>query len=114
MVLLANEYDRCPAFDRELKRWAHEYPELNDAFFSEQRSYEKLVITLASLKEVMQPVNEKGNVQIQYQFSENDIVTIMESYKEENWNTEDVKTIITKSRESFQRERSYINNVFRE
>jgi len=113
MVLPANDYNKCPAFDRELKRCAHAYPDLNNVFFGEQRSCKGLVSALATLNEVMLPVDEKEDVQIQYVFSEDDIVKIIDSYKEETWNIEDLNTIITDSRECFQREHSYINNVFR-
>ena len=114
MVLSANEYNKCPAFDRYLKEWSLAYPELNDAFFSEQRSCERLVYTLASLKEVMQPVDKKENVQIEYALSEDGIAKIIDSYKEETWDTEDIETTIIESRESFQKEQSYINNIVRE
>jgi putative DNA primase/helicase len=113
MVLPANDYNKCPGFDRELKRCAYAYPDLNKVFFGDQRSCEELVSTLATLNEVMLPVNEKENVQIQYVFSEDEILEILDSYKEGTWNTENVNTIITGSRECFQREHSYINNIFR-
>jgi uncharacterized protein (DUF927 family) len=113
MVLPGDKYNKCPAFDQDLKEWSFVYPELNSVFFSRQRSCERLVSTLAILEEVMQPVDEKENVQRKYVFSEDNISKIIDSYKEETWNTEDIKTIIEESRESFQREQSYINNVFR-
>ena len=114
MALPGNEFNKCPAFDRELKRWAREYPELSDAFFGEQRSCEILVSTLASLKEVVQPAYEKESVQVEYAFSEDNIPIIVDSYKDDTWSTGNVRAIITKSRESFLREQAYINNVFRE
>ena len=114
MVLPGDKFNKCPAFDRDLKEWSLGRPELNDAFFSEQRSCERLVSTLASLKEVIQPVDEKENIQIKYIFSEDNIAKIIDSYKEDTWNTENIDTIITESRESFQREQSYINNLVRE
>ena len=114
MVLPGDKYNKCPAFDRELKRWAHEYPELNDVFFGEQRSCEILVSTLASLKVVVQPAYEKESVQIEYAFSEDNISIIVDSYKDETWNTENVRAIITESKESFLREQAYVNNVVRE
>ena len=114
MGLPENEFNKCPAFDRDLKEWSLLHPELNDAFFSEQRSCERLVCTLASLKEVMQPVEKKENVQIEYALSEDGIAKIIDSYKEETWDTEDIETTIIESRESFQKEQSYINNIVRE
>ena len=45
---------------------------------------------------------------------EDDIVIIVDSYKQETWGPNDVKAIITASRESFQRERSFINNLIGE
>jgi uncharacterized protein (DUF927 family) len=114
MVLLANKYNKCPAFDQDLKMWAYKYPELNEIFFGEQRSCEIFVSTLASLKEVTQPVDKREKAQIQYVFSGENITEIVDSYKEETWNTENIKKIITESREFFQREQSYINNIVRE
>ena len=69
MVILANEFNKCPAFDQDLKLWAHKYPELDDIFFNEAQSCERLISALASLKEVMLPVDEKKDAQIQYAFS---------------------------------------------
>ena len=114
MVLSATEFNKCPDFDAELKSWSLLHPEFNDAFFSEQRSCEGLICALASLKEVMQPVDVKGISQIKYIFSEDEIEKITDSYKEETWDTANIKSIITDSRESFQREQSYINNIVRE
>jgi hypothetical protein len=48
-------------------------------FFSDQRSCERLVSKLASLKEVMQSVNEKENFQIKYAFSKDNISKIVDS-----------------------------------
>ena len=114
MVHPGDKYNKCPSFDRDLKDWSLVYPELNDAFFGEQRSCERLVSTLASLTEVVQPAYEKESVQIEYAFSEDNIPIIVDSYKDETWNTENVNTIITESRESFLREQAYTNNVVRE
>lgn|GEM_PF-2798921 len=74
-----HKYNKCPAFDRDLKEWSLVYPELNDVFFSDQRSCERLVSKLASLKEVMQSVNEKENFQIKYAFSKDNISKIVDS-----------------------------------
>jgi uncharacterized protein (DUF927 family) len=114
MVLSGDKYHKCPAFDRDLKDWSLVCPELNDAFFGEQRSCERLVSTLAGLKGIVQPAHEKESVQIEYAFSEDDISIIVDSYKDETWNTENVRPIITVSRDSFLREQAYINNVVRE
>jgi len=114
MVLSGDKYNKCPAFDQDLKDWSLVCPGLNDAFFGEQRSCEILVSTLASLKEVVQPAYEKESAQIEYAFSEDNIPIIVDSYKDETWNTENVRAIITESRESFLREQVCINNVVRE
>jgi hypothetical protein len=96
MVLSANEFNKCPAFDQGLKEWADVHPELNDVFFSEQRSFERLVCTLGSLKELIQPVDENEDVQIRYKYSGDEITKIVDSYKEETWNTEDIKNNVKK------------------
>jgi uncharacterized protein (DUF927 family) len=112
MVRQSDLFNRCPDLDGDLKGWALQYPELEDTFFGEEREYNKLVYTLANLK----TIDKDDNKLIEYGFTESEIKTIVESYKEDSWDglIDNITGDVKKHRLSSDKENSYINNVVRD
>jgi uncharacterized protein (DUF927 family) len=110
---LINEFNKCPRLDSDLRAWAFQYPEVNKVFFGEDRTYPQFVYELSKLKTIITPTDKKEKPVIEYGFSEDEIKTILDCYKDENWRCANTEEMIKEFRENAEKEKTYINNVVR-
>ncbi len=103
------EFNKCPVLDSELKAWSNMNSGLIDVFFGEHRDYRRFVYTVSNLKNV-----DENNKIVEYGFTDVQLKTIAECYKEESWDIENITDDIIKAREEADLEKSYINNIVRE
>ena len=115
------EFKKCPSLDGDLKAWSNLRPEIKEIIFKDPSSHEngeddyfkEFACSLADLKTVLAPADKKQNLEIEYGFSEDEIISIMDNYAGGSWSPdfkETIKATIAESREITQKERAYINN----
>lgn len=107
-------FDKCPAYDPELKSWGLMHPGFKQAFFDAGNDPEKLARAMASVKNVIEPADKKGTREIEYGFNEDAIIVIVEHYADSEVNPEEITDLVRESRENEITENQYVNYALRD